>query len=143
YRRQLVGNQSARCLAAYAYGAAGSGESTTDLAWDGHGLIYENGNRLAETERFKDASQLIVGDIDLDRLVQERARQTSFGQCAHEFRAQASDFRSISIDVALPKDRTLLLERTYERFPYVPANPATREERCHEIFDIQVQGLVT
>jgi NAD+ synthase (glutamine-hydrolysing) len=143
YRRQLVGNQSARCLAAYAYSAAGTGESTTDLAWDGHGLIYENGNRLAETERFKDASQLIMGDIDLDRLVQERARQTSFGQCAEVFRAQASAFRTVTVDVALPDDRTLLLERTYERYPYVPANPATREERCHEIFDIQVQGLVT
>jgi NAD+ synthase (glutamine-hydrolysing) len=143
YRRQLVGNQSARCLAAYAYSAAGTGESTTDLAWDGHGLIYENGNRLVETERFKDASQLIVGDIDLDRLVQERARQTSFGQCAEAFRAQAGAFRTVPVDVALPDDRTLLLERTYERFPYVPANPATREERCREIFDIQVQGLAT
>jgi NAD+ synthase (glutamine-hydrolysing) len=143
YRRQLVGNQSARCIAGYAYSAAGTGESTTDLAWDGHGLIYENGNALAETERFKDASQLIVADIDLDRLVQERARQTSFGQCAEMFREQAARFRTLTVDVPLPRDETLLLERTYERFPYVPANPATLDARCREIFDIQVQGLAT
>jgi NAD+ synthase (glutamine-hydrolysing) len=143
YRRQLVGNQSARCLAAYAYSASGPGESTTDLAWDGHGLIYENGNRLAETERFKDAAQLIVGDVDLDRLVQERARQTSFAQCAERCRDEVSGFRTISVDLKLPASGTLLLERTYERFPYVPANPATLDERCREIFDIQVQGLVT
>ncbi|HSV18964.1 MAG TPA: NAD(+) synthase [Casimicrobiaceae bacterium] len=143
YRRELVGNQSARCMAGYAYSAAGIGESTTDLAWDGHGLIYENGNRLAESERFKDGSQLIVGDIDLDRLVQERSRQTSFGQCAEAFRDHVTAFRMLTVDVDVPRDGTLLLERAYERFPYVPANPATREARCREIFDIQVQGLVT
>ena len=79
YRRDLVGSQSARCLAAYLYSAAGPGESTTDLAWDGHALIYENGTRLAESERFFDHPQLICADLDLERLVQERMRQTSFG----------------------------------------------------------------
>jgi NAD+ synthase (glutamine-hydrolysing) len=143
YRRELVGNQSARCLAAYAYSAAGTGESTTDMAWDGHGLIYENGNRLAETERFKDASQLITADIDLDRLVQERARQTTFGQCADALAGATRAFRTVDVDVPMPRDETLPLSRRYERFPYVPSNPATREERCREIFDIQVQGLVT
>jgi len=143
YRRELVGNQSARCLAAYAYSAAGTGESTTDMAWDGHGLIYENGNRLAETRRFEDASQLITADIDLDRLVQERARQTSFGQCADALADAVPAFRTIEVDLALPRGDTLQLSRRYERFPYVPSNPATREERCREIFDIQVQGLVT
>ncbi len=142
YRRQLVGNQSARCLAAYAYSAAGAGESTTDLAWDGHGLVYENGNRLVETERFRDSPQLVVGDVDLDRLVQERARQGTFGECAQRFRAQVERFRTIVVDVKLPGGQ-VLLERCYERFPYVPVNPLTREERCREIFDIQVQGLVT
>ena len=143
YRQQLVGNQSARCLAACAYSAAGIGESTTDLAWDGHGLIYENGNLLAETQRFKDASQVICADVDLDRLVQERARQTTFAECSHEFRERAAAFRMQSVDLGLPNDAKLPLERIYERFPYVPANPATREARCREIFDIQVQGLVT
>jgi len=68
YRRQLVANQSGRCLSAYLYSASGMGESTTDLAWDGHGMIYENGSRVAESERFSYTEQLIAGDIDLDRL---------------------------------------------------------------------------
>src|SRR5580765_430800 len=72
YRRELVANQSGRCMAAYLYCAAGYGESTTDLAWDGHGLIYENGSRVAETQRFEYASHLATGDIDLDRIAQER-----------------------------------------------------------------------
>ena len=80
YRRQLVANQSGRCLSAYIYSAAGTGESTTDLAWDGHGMIYENGSSLAETKRFHQGPQLVTGDIDLDRFSQERMRQTSFGQ---------------------------------------------------------------
>ncbi|HVO90446.1 MAG TPA: NAD(+) synthase [Casimicrobiaceae bacterium] len=143
YRRQLVANQSARCLAAYAYSASGIGESTTDLAWDGHGLVYENGNRLAETERFHDGAQLICADVDLDRLAQERARQNTFAENAQAFREQACRFRTVDIDAELPGERSVPLERIYERFPYVPSNPATREERCHEIFDIQVQGLVT
>lgn len=73
YRRQLVASQSARCLAAYVYSAAGTGESTTDLAWDGQGMIYENGNALAEARRFLDRPQLITGDVDLDRLQRARA----------------------------------------------------------------------
>ncbi len=68
YRHSLIANQSARCIAAYLYAAAGPGESTTDLAWDGHAMIYENGNLLAESQRFPNASQLILADIDLDRL---------------------------------------------------------------------------
>ena len=95
YRRELVANQSARCLAAYAYSAAGTGESTTDMAWDGHGLICENGNRLAETERFKDAPQLVTADVDLDRLVQERMRQNSFGQCADDLSCAREMLRQI------------------------------------------------
>ncbi|RDU96901.1 NAD(+) synthase [Trinickia dinghuensis] len=143
FRRELVGGQSARCLAAYAYSAAGYGESTTDLAWDGHGIVYENGNALAETKRFLDASQCIVADIDLDRLISERMRQTTFGDSADAHRAQCARFRTIAVPAVLPRTIRLPLERTYERFPYVPSNPARRDERCREIYDIQVQGLVT
>jgi len=71
YRRQLASNQSARCVAAYLYAAAGPGESTTDLAWDGHAMIYENGNVLAESARFSQQAQIIYSDIDLDRLTQD------------------------------------------------------------------------
>ena len=143
YRRALAGSQSARCLAAYAYSAAGHGESTTDLAWDGHGMIHENGNLLSETRRFADTAQLITADIDLDRLTDERMRQTTFSDTAFAHRDRCMQFRTIDVPVVLPLDAPLLLERSYERFPYVPADPARRDERCHEIYDIQVQGLVT
>jgi NAD+ synthase (glutamine-hydrolysing) len=143
FRRDLVGGQSARCLAAYAYSAAGYGESTTDLAWDGHGLIYENGNRLAETRRFLDAPQCVFADVDLDRLISERMRQTTFGDTAHAHREACAGFRCISVPAVLPRTIRLPLARRYERFPYVPSDPARRDERCREIYDIQVQGLVT
>jgi NAD+ synthase (glutamine-hydrolysing) len=143
YRRLLASSQSARCLAAYAYSAAGYGESTTDLAWDGHGMIYENGNALIETQRFADQAQLICADVDLDRLIDERMRQTTFGDAAHLYREACSRFRTIDVPALVPRDIHLPLARTYERFPYVPADPTRRGERCREIYDIQVQGLVT
>ncbi|MBZ5695135.1 MAG: NAD(+) synthase [Acidobacteriia bacterium] len=142
YRRQLVAGQSGRCLAAYVYCAAGEGESTTDLAWDGHGMIYENSTRIAETERFHYGSQIVTGDIDLDRLAQDRMRQTSFGQAASASRQDLARFRTIRFPLDLPIERNLPLERGYERFPYVPSDPARRDERCREVYEIQVQGLV-
>jgi len=142
YRRELVNNQSGRCMAAYLYCAAGYGESTTDLAWDGHGLIYENGSRVAETERFEYASHLATGDIDLDRIAQDRMRTNSFGQSVARHADVVSSFRSVVFSLPLPSAEALPLERSYERFPYVPADPATRDQRCHEVYEIQVQGLV-
>jgi NAD+ synthase (glutamine-hydrolysing) len=126
YRRQLVANQSGRCLAAYLYSAAGFGESTTDLAWDGHGMVYENGTRLAESERFADTSQLIVADVDLERIAQDRMRQTTFTQSVHRHRSSATGHRTVRFRLAPPLDAVLPLERSYERFPYVPSDPATR-----------------
>src|SRR5437867_9313889 len=96
YRHSLVSNQSARCLAAYLYTAAGTGESTTDLAWDGHAIIYENGTLLAESARFQYTSQLVLTDLDLERLAQERMRQTSFGQSVQLHRDTIRQFRDIS-----------------------------------------------
>ena len=142
YRRILASSQSGRCVAAYVYSAAGSGESTTDLAWDGHGMIYENGALVAETQRFQYRAQLCAGDIDLDRLAQDRMRQNSFGQAVHDFRDEAARFRTVAFRANLPVDDRIPLERNYERFPYVSSNPAYRDERCHEIYEIQVQGLV-
>jgi NAD+ synthase (glutamine-hydrolysing) len=141
YRRQLVMNQSGRCLAAYMYSAAGVGESTTDLAWDGHGMIYENGTCVAETARFAYRSQLVTGDIDLDRIAQDRMRQNSFAQAVNAHR-DVLQFRVVRFSATFPPDDQLLLERVYERFPYVPADPATRDERCREVYAIQVHGLV-
>ncbi|HET9352228.1 MAG TPA: NAD(+) synthase [Burkholderiales bacterium] len=140
YRHQLVGNQSARCLAAYLYSAAGLGESTTDLAWDGHALIYENGTLIGESRRFADAPQLAVADVDLDRLLADRMRQNTFGAAALRHADQV--FRNIEVEVPAPRGR-LLLERKIERLPYVPSDPRTRDARCEEVYRIQVQGLVT
>jgi len=143
YHRLLAASQSGRCIAAYVYCAAGSGESTTDLAWDGHAVIYENATKIAETERFLYRPQLVTGDIDLDRLAQDRMRQNSFGEAVRNHREILADFRKISFHADLPVNIRLPLGRTYERFPYVPSDLARRDERCREVYQIQVQGLVT
>jgi NAD+ synthase (glutamine-hydrolysing) len=142
YRHSLVANQSARCLAAYLYTAAGTGESSTDLAWDGHAIVYENGDLVAESERFRYDSQLIVAELDLERLVQERMRQTSFGQSMQQHREELRRFRRISFNLERPRAGRLLCRREIDRFPYVPADPAVRDRRCYEAYNIQVQGLV-
>jgi len=143
YRRLLVESQSSRCLAAYLYSAAGEGESTTDLAWDGHALICENGNLLAESKRFSAEPQVVCAEIDLERLSQERVRQTTFGASAHAAREEISRFRTVDVPIELSRTGRLMPERSYERFPYVPSDPARRDERCSEVYEIQVQGLAT
>jgi NAD+ synthase (glutamine-hydrolysing) len=140
YRHQLTANQSARCVAAYLYAAAGPGESTTDLAWDGHAMIYENGNLLAESARFSQKAQIIYSDIDLDRLAQDRMRLTSFSQNASAHKGKITSFRKVEFDINT-YDGRLLLNREYPRFPYIPADPSKRDQRCYEAYNIQVQGL--
>ena len=140
YRHQLAANQSARCVGAYLYAAAGTGESTTDLAWDGHAMIYENGNLLAESVRFSPDAQIIYGDIDLDRLAQDRMRLNSFSQNASTHKEMLCAFRLVEFNVEIP-DKRVLLDREYPRFPYIPADPAKRDQRCYEAYNIQVQGL--
>ena len=142
WRRQLVANQSGRCIAGYLYCASGYGESTTDLAWDGHGMIYENGSWVAETRRFQYRSQVVVGDLDLDRLAQDRMRTNMFSQSVHRQHETVAQFRTVEFALAMPRAKQLPLVRRYERFPYVPSDPATRDQRCQEVYDIQVQGLV-
>jgi NAD+ synthase (glutamine-hydrolysing) len=142
YRHGLAANQSARCLAAYLYAAAGTGESTTDLAWDGQAMVYENGTLVAESERFYYRSQLLVADIDLDRLSQERMRQTTFGHSLQRHHEELRQFRDIRVEVDLPTTGRLLCQRQYDRFPYVPSDPEVRDRRCYEAYNIQVQGLV-
>jgi NAD+ synthase (glutamine-hydrolysing) len=142
YRRMLCASHSSRCLGAYVYAAAGAGESTTDLAWDGHGMIYENGHLLAETRRFAADEQIIVSDVDLERLVQERVRMTSFNDAAREARDRVTAMRRIAVPFEMPSGR-IALARDVERFPYVPGDPAARDERCFEAYNIQVQGLQT
>jgi NAD+ synthase (glutamine-hydrolysing) len=141
YRRQLVVGQSARCMAAYLFSAAGYGESTTDLAWDGQAMIAENGNLLAESRRYSTASQLTIAEIDLERLSQERSRQTTFIQNVIRERDRLAEYQAIEWPLELPRQQVLLLERNVERFPYVPSDPSGRSERCAEVYQIQVQGL--
>ncbi|MGI9145782.1 MAG: NAD(+) synthase [Chloroflexota bacterium] len=142
YRRELVTGQSARCIAAYLYSGAGEGESTTDLAWDGDALIGEMGNLLAESERFSYEPHLITAEIDLGRISMERMRQNTFGQNVQVERDRLAEFRVVGMSLDLPRDERLLLAPgRFERYPYVPSNPKRREERCAEVFDIQVQGL--
>jgi NAD+ synthase (glutamine-hydrolysing) len=142
YRHSLVSNQSARCLAGYLYTAAGTGESTTDLAWDGHAMVYENGELVAESERFRYESQLIIAELDLERITQERMRQNSFGQSMQRHREELRPFRKIQFHSEFPTAGRLLSRKQIDRFPYVPPDPALRDRRCYEAYNIQVQGLV-
>ncbi|MDB5909347.1 MAG: nadE [Massilia sp.] len=142
YRHQLVAQQSARCLSAYLYTSAGYGESTTDLAWDGQSLIYENGELLAESERFLEDSHLVLADVDLERLSRERMRLTTFGQSVRRHADEVSNFEVVTIGLKLPLDRPLALVRKVERFPYVPSDPRRRDERCTDVYNIQVQALM-
>ncbi len=138
-RRLLCASQSSRSIAAYAYSAAGPGESTTDLAWDGHAAIFENGDLLGETERFPKDSIYVSSDIDLGRLRQERMRVNTFGDCARE-ELRHHPFRTVCFSFDRPAD-AVPLRRRVERYPYVPADPARLREDCYEAYNIQVQGL--
>ena len=140
YRRLLCQSQSGRCASAYVYAGAGYGESTTDLAWDGHALICENGDLLAESTRFSTQSQLITADLDLDRLMQERARLTSFNDNVRAHAENLRQLRRVSVSIQ-PPSSAVTLQRCIARFPFVPDMPAELDERCAEAFAIQVQGL--
>ncbi len=140
YRQTLCATHSARCLSAYLYSAAGQGESTTDLAWDGEALIYEKGDLLAKAPRFSDDPQLILADIDLGRLIAERARQGTFGDCA-DMEAGATHYRRVEFELAAPRDADIGLLRDVPRFPFVPNDEARLAELCFEAFNIQSHGL--
>ncbi len=144
YRRELVRQQSARCLAAYLYAAAGPGESSTDLVFSGHGLIAENGVVLAETERFSFDTRAAIADLDLERLTLERIKNSSFAAVN-----LAADKHIGEAWIELPpapklgrKSSAKLLRPNPPR-PFVPDDPAQRAARCEEIFQIQSTGLAT
>jgi NAD+ synthase (glutamine-hydrolysing) len=142
YRRMLCESHSARTISAYVYTAAGLGESTTDLAWDGHAMICENGDLLTESQRFSDDEQLIEADLDLDRILSDRTVTSSYGDTIGDLRDRLRSTRRVEFELRMP-DEPAGLKRRVERFPYVPADPANRHERCEEVFDIQVRGLQT
>jgi NAD+ synthase (glutamine-hydrolysing) len=141
YRRNLCASQSGKCIAAYMYSAAGPGESTTDLAWDGHALIYENNELLAESERFADREQVITADVDLDRLVQDRMRCTSFADAATDCRERVKALRRVRFEFHKPT-AAVPLRRLVPRFPYVPTDSRERDQRCFEAYNIQVHSLM-
>ena len=140
YRNDLCAAQSGKCIAAYLYSAAGPGESTTDLAWDGHAVIFEQDRLLAESERFPSAEQMITADIDLERLQQERLRATSFSDSIRAERERLQQMRRVRFSPELPSGN-LGLQRAIERFPYVPADSSERDAQCYEAYNIQVHGL--
>lgn len=139
YRRDLVRQQSARSLAAYLYAGAGPGESTTDIVWAGHSMIAENGAILAETERFKFATQMAIADVDVQRLLGERLRSNTYSAASavREYRKVPFVLPGAErVDAPAPLIRPLL-----SRMPFVPAVPERRAEHCREIFNIQSTGL--
>ncbi|WP_314855043.1 NAD(+) synthase [uncultured Microbacterium sp.] len=138
-RHLLAKSQSFRCNAAYVYAAAGLGESTNDVSWDGQTMIYESGALLAETERFPDGPRTAIADIDLDRLRQDRLRQGTFDD--NRVQNPAAEFaRVIPFEVNPPASITTL-RRPLDRFPFVPDDAARLDQDCYEAFSIQVSGL--
>jgi NAD+ synthase (glutamine-hydrolysing) len=139
-RKLLARSASSRCLAAYLYAAAGEGESTTDLAWDGQTLIYENGVLLAESERFPKGERRSVADVDTELLRAERIRMGTFDDNRRTHAARTDGFRRIEF-VVDPPAGDLGLRRDVERFPFVPSDPERLQQDCYEAYSIQVSGL--
>ncbi len=141
-RKLLARSASARCLAAYLYAAAGEGESSTDLAWDGQTMIYENGVLLAESERFPRGAQCSVADVDTELLRAERLRMGTFDDNRRTFGIDAGASAPRRVEFTLnPPTGDIGLRRNVERFPFVPSDPARLQQDCYEAYNIQVSGL--
>ncbi|MBW8783555.1 MAG: NAD(+) synthase [Novosphingobium sp.] len=140
-RALYCATQSARCDAAYIYSAAGAGESTTDLAWDGQGSIFELGEELIASKRFCREPQLILADVDVQRLVLERMRTGTFNDAAMASGHPEYNFRRIGFTLPL-HERDVGLKRKLRRYPFVPNRPERLAQDCYEAFNIQVDGLV-
>jgi NAD+ synthase (glutamine-hydrolysing) len=139
-RKLLCASQSSRCCAAYLYAAAGPGESTTDLAWDGQCAIYELGELLAESNRFDMEPELCIADVDVQRLRLERMRMPTFNDNAVAAGHPETRARFIRFEHK-PEVKDIGFERMLRRFPYVPNRPEQLDQDCYEAFNIQVQGL--
>jgi len=139
-RAMLAASQSARAVCAYVYSAAGPGESTTEVAWDGQGLVHELGEQIAESARFSTEPELVVADVDCERITQERLRTGTFNDAAVFAGNPETRFRRIAFDHA-PVLADSGLERAIRRFPFVPNDPTRRDDDCYEAFNIQVEAL--
>ena len=136
----MARSASARCLAAYVYAAAGEGESTTDLAWDGQTMVWENGSCLAQSERFPKGERRSIADVDLELLRSERLRMGTFDDNRIHHGITHDSFRRVEFELDPPTGDIGLL-REVERFPFVPADPARLQQDCYEAYSIQVAGL--
>ena len=136
YLRSLIAQQSARCIAGYVFSSCGFGESTTDVVFAGNALIYENGSLLAAGRRFSFDEQVVISEIDVEHLRTERRVNTTFASCRAGM--VSGGFTHIATDYVNPRD--LQLTRTFNPHPFVPQGAAL-DERCEEIFSIQVSGL--
>jgi NAD+ synthase (glutamine-hydrolysing) len=142
YRRLIVKSFSGKNLCSYVYSSAGEGESTTDLAWDGHAIIAENAEIIKENERFNSSGTLCIADVDVQKLIMERLKLSSFKDASSQWRQKTANFRYINFSLPeLPHE--LELERSISRFPFIPHNELQIAQRCQEILNIQVQGLST
>ena len=136
YLRSLISQQSARCIAGYVFSSSGFGESTTDVVFAGNGLIYENGSLLASSERFSFEEQIVIGEIDVEHLRTERRVNTTFAACHDRCAPQVP----VRIPAEYVGNKEFSLTRTFDAHPFVPQGPAL-DERCEEVFSIQVSGL--
>ncbi len=136
YRKQLISQQSSRCIAVYVYSSSGVGESTQDMVFSGHGLIYENGTLLKESERFIKETQLIYADVDLELLQNDRMKNTTFSENQYCHTA----FREITFSMK-PQTNIEELQRIVKPHPFIPENNEYLDKRCQDIFNIQVAGL--
>jgi NAD+ synthase (glutamine-hydrolysing) len=140
-RDMLCASQSSRATCAYIYTAAGYGESTTDAAWDGQVSVWQLGSKLDESARFPDADVLLMADIDIERIVQERLRTPTFRDAGRIHADRTRAFRHIAFTTAPDRDTKRPLLKAPDRYPYVPDDPARLDQDCFEAYNIQVQGL--
>ena len=141
-RRLLVRSASFRGNAAYVFAAAGQGESTTDLSWDGQTMVYECGDLLGESERFPDGPRRTVVDVDLDRIRQDRIRQGTHDDNRRGLdtaRPARSTFRTVAFELT-PPTGDIGLRRHVDRFPFVPDDVERLAQDCYEAYSIQVAG---
>jgi len=138
YRRSLVSQQSARCFCGYIYTSCGMFESTADVVFGGHCMIAENGSILIESKRFSLDDELIISEIDIEHLLLDRERTTSFGETIHE----APERRFRFIDLVFPSFKNNALVRHIDPHPFIPQDNETRDRRVEEIFSIQTSGLI-
>lgn len=138
YRRSLISQQSARTISAYVYCSAGFGESTTDVVFSGNGIVAENGAILAESERFSFEEQLTVMDVDIEKLMVQRRKSNTFHQPQG---SHSSLFTYIPFDIQESDYTATPLLRTFAPHPFIPSDHRAIDDRCNEIFNIQVNGL--